>query len=211
MGWSALLESHEKTAGGIARDDGSPVCIEAAGMRKPCEQDPVSRYRFFRQAAKVFAVVRRERACSSRPANSEIRFNMDTSKARILFIDDDLDMHLAIRAILGDERYEVTCCRTGAEGLEAMHHARPDLVLLDIMLAQPTEGIQVACQMRQDPQLKDIPIIFISAVGELCGTEYAQEVCPVALEADMFLDKPLDATTVREAVQWVLQQKKTDK
>ena len=133
---------------------------------------------------------------------------MTTPKACILFIDDDLDMHLAIRAILGRDDYDVTCCRTGGEGMEQMRRVKPDLLLLDIMLAQPTEGIQVACQMRQDSRLKDIPIIFISAVGESCGSEYAQEVCPVALEADMFLDKPLEAATVREAVQWVLQQKK---
>ena len=133
---------------------------------------------------------------------------MNASKARILFIDDDLDMHLAIRAILGGD-YEVTCCRTGIEGMEAMRREHPDLLLLDIMLAQPTEGIQVACQMRQDPHLKEIPIIFISAVGESCGAEYAKEVCPVAVDADMFLDKPLEASTVREAIRWVLDQKKS--
>jgi CheY-like chemotaxis protein len=135
---------------------------------------------------------------------------VSTGKPHILVIDDDPDMHLAIEAILSGAGYDVTCCRTGAEGLEQMRRTRPDLLLLDIMLAQPTEGIQVACQMRQDPHLKHIPIVFVSAMGEGSETEYAREVCPVALDADLFLEKPLHAASVREAVQWVLQQKGRD-
>jgi ActR/RegA family two-component response regulator len=46
-------------------------------------------------------------------------------------------------------------------------------------------------------------------MGEVCGAEYARAVCPVSLDADMFLEKPFDANTIREAVQWVLEQKRT--
>lgn len=132
---------------------------------------------------------------------------MHEGKYHILLIDDDSDMHVAVEMMLVPEGYRLTCQRTGSEGLESMRRERPDLVLLDIMLAHPAEGLQVACQMRQDPRLKDIPIIFISAMGEMMGSERAREVCPVALAADMFLEKPLDAATVREAVRWVLEQK----
>jgi CheY-like chemotaxis protein len=132
---------------------------------------------------------------------------MDHKKPQILCIDDDPDMHLVVEAILGARDYELTCYGGGAAGLEHMRRSRPDLLLLDIMLAHPTEGLQVACQMRQDPHLQDIPIIFISSMGQASEAEYAREVCPVALAADMFLEKPLDAATVREAVQWVLQQR----
>jgi CheY-like chemotaxis protein len=130
-----------------------------------------------------------------------------TAKPQILLIDDDPDMHLAVEMMLATDGYDVTCCRTGSEGLEQMRRQRPDLVLLDIMLTHPSEGLQVACQMRQDARLKDIPIIFISAIGEAVGADYAKEVCPIALAADMFLEKPLDAAMVREAVKWVLDQR----
>lgn len=128
-------------------------------------------------------------------------------RTAILLIDDDADMHLVVTAVLAGPGCEVRCCTTGEAGLEAMRRQRPALVLLDIMLAAPTEGLQVACQMRQDARLKDIPIIFMSAIGETYGAEYAREVCPVSLDADMFLEKPFDATTLREAVKWVLSQK----
>jgi DNA-binding response OmpR family regulator len=132
---------------------------------------------------------------------------MSTGNARILLIDDDPDMHDVVEVMLAGKGYQIQHCRTGDAGLEAMSRTRPDLVLLDIMLADPNEGLQVACQMRQNERLKTIPIIFISAIGESLGAEYGKEVCPVALAADMFLEKPLDAATVREAVRWVLEQK----
>lgn len=131
---------------------------------------------------------------------------MTAPAGKILLIDDDADIHGVVELMLTPLGHRLTCCRTGASGLEAMRRERPDLVLLDIMLTDPMEGLQVACQMRQDPRLKDIPIIFISAVGELESAQYAKEICPVALAADMFLEKPLVAASVREAVAWVLQQ-----
>ena len=130
---------------------------------------------------------------------------MSSKPPYIVLIDDDPDMHLAIEMMLAPEGYELTFCGTGAEGLEQIRRRRPDLILLDIMLTHPSEGLQVACQIRQDPHLKDIPIIFMSAIDETVGQDYAKEVCPVSLAAEMFLEKPLSASTVREAVKWVLE------
>jgi DNA-binding response OmpR family regulator len=127
--------------------------------------------------------------------------------AKILLIDDDTDMYSIVEMMLAGEGYQLTCCRTGAAGLEAMRRQRPDLLLLDIMLSDSTEGLQVACQMRQDERLKTIPIVFLSSIGESMGAEYGKEVCPIALDADMFVEKPFDASTIREAIKWVLQQK----
>jgi DNA-binding response OmpR family regulator len=130
---------------------------------------------------------------------------MAVTAADILLVDDDQDLHSAVEMMLAPLGYSVRACTTGSEGLEAMRRRKPDLVLLDIMLAHPSEGVQVACQMRQDAQLKDVPIIFISSMGEEFEEVYAREVCPVAVDADMFLEKPLDAAMVREAVQFVLE------
>ncbi len=126
---------------------------------------------------------------------------------KILLIDDDTDLHQVLEMILGTQRYELTCCRTAAEGLAAMRRERPDLVLLDIMLTYPSEGLQVACQMRQDEELRHIPIVILSAIGQSAGADYAKEVCPVELNVDMFIEKPLDAAVVRKAVESVLQKR----
>lgn len=135
---------------------------------------------------------------------------MGAESTRILLIDDDPDMHMVAEVILEPEGYHVSCCRTGSEGLEMMRRRRPDLVLLDIMLTHPSEGLQVACQMRQDERLKDIPIIIISAIGETTGMDRATQECPEVPSPEGFLEKPLDAATVREAVRRVLEQKAAD-
>ena len=127
----------------------------------------------------------------------------------VLLIDDDPDMHSVVQMVLKPDGYEVVCCRTAAEGLERMCKRKPDLLLLDIMLMHPVEGLQVACQMRQDASLKDIPIVFVSTMGQSVGSERAKEVCPEALDFDLFLDKPLDACAVRDTVKQVLQQRAT--
>jgi len=132
---------------------------------------------------------------------------MSDEGSNILLIDDDPDIHLVVKMILEPQGYKVTCCLTGPEGLERIRRQLPALVLLDIMLAHPSEGLQVACEMRHDDRLKDIPIIMISAIGATIGNDYYSEVCPGTASGDMFLEKPFDAPTLREAVEWVLKEK----
>ncbi len=132
---------------------------------------------------------------------------MNVKNRRILLIDDDPDMHLVMKTILEPEGYDVACSLTGSGGLESMRRQPPDLVLLDIMLTDPSEGLRVACEMRHDAQLKGIPIIMISAIGETIGQDYYSEVCPGTASGDLFLEKPFDPLTVREAVRWVLENK----
>jgi two-component system alkaline phosphatase synthesis response regulator PhoP len=126
---------------------------------------------------------------------------------RILLIDDDPDIHLAVRTILEPLGYTVACYQTVQAGLDAIRRESPDLVLLDIMLTHPFEGLQVVCEMRRDKSLRNIPLILLSVIGESIGMEYGREVCPDVMSADMFLEKPFDAETLREAVEWVLEQR----
>ena len=132
--------------------------------------------------------------------------NNQTS-ARILLIDDDPDIHLAVQMILEPLGHKVTCYQIGQAGLEAIRREPPDLVLLDIMLSYPSEGLQIACELRRDNHLKSIPLILMSSIGQSIGMEYGREACPDAMSADMFLEKPFDAKTLREAVSWILEQK----
>jgi CheY-like chemotaxis protein len=122
----------------------------------------------------------------------------------ILVIEDDLDMQHAIRAMLEPEGYRLTCCATGPAGLEVMRRDRPDLVLLDIMLASPTEGLHIAYEMRGDDLLRDIPIVMTSAIGQRMGLDVAREVGSDYVPADAYLEKPLKAAGVRETVRAVL-------
>lgn len=130
---------------------------------------------------------------------------MIPSSPNILLIDDDACIHDAVRVILEPLGYRLTCCATGPTGLAAARRELPDLILLDVMLATPSEGFHLAYEIRKDDALKHVPIIILSAIGQATGINYARDVGTDYLPVDRFLEKPFDARTLWEAVSQTLQ------
>lgn len=122
----------------------------------------------------------------------------------ILLIDDDADIHEAVKMILEPGGYKIECALTGPAGLEAARRRKPDLILLDIMLDSPSEGFHLAYELKKDDVLKTVPIIIISSIGKTMGMDYAKELGSEYVPVNMFLDKPFDAATLRGAVQKAL-------
>ncbi len=119
---------------------------------------------------------------------------------QILLIDDDLDMHDVVRLILEPTGCTVTCCSTAPAGWALLRQGLPDLILLDIMLASPHEGLRIARELKGDPRTRPVPIIMISSIGESIGQEYAREIGAATLPGDAFLEKPLDPQALRITV-----------
>lgn len=130
---------------------------------------------------------------------------MAKDRPRILVIDDDPDLRDAVKLILEPEGYQVECAATGPEGMQALQKSPPDLLLLDIMLSTPTEGFHLAYEMGKDEKLRRIPIIMISAIGQTMGLDIAKESGSDYVPAAKFLEKPLSATELRQAVRDALQ------
>lgn len=123
---------------------------------------------------------------------------------KILVIDDDPDVHEAVKLILEPFGYVLMGRRTGPEGLLAARQSMPDVILLDVMLATPSEGFHLAYELRRDERLSKIPIIMISSIGETTGFDYAKELGSEYMPVEKFLDKPLTSAKVLDAVQDVL-------
>ena len=81
--------------------------------------------------------------------------------ARITVVEDNPDNRLLLQALLED-RHELTEFDNGADALEAMRAAPPDLVLLDISLPR-MDGTEVLRRMRGDPVLAGVPVIALTA------------------------------------------------
>jgi CheY-like chemotaxis protein len=81
---------------------------------------------------------------------------------RLLVVDDELSILEALEDVLATEGYEVLTAHNGAEGLKRLGEALPDLVLLDLMMPV-MDGREMLRRMREDPRLKDIPVIIMSA------------------------------------------------
>jgi formate transporter len=111
-------------------------------------------------------------------------------KVKVLLVDDDPDYVLATRMILAEQGYEVASAAIADEALKTMQETRPDLVLLDVMMATPLEGVSLAKTMAGDAKLASIPIIMISSIG---NSEYAKLLPDdVHIPVDAWISKPLD-------------------
>jgi CheY-like chemotaxis protein len=82
----------------------------------------------------------------------------------VLVVDDDPDILDAICDILDAEGYRVSRARHGQEALEQVEFARPDIILLDLMMPV-MDGVAFSQALRQRPRVSDIPIVVISADG----------------------------------------------
>ena len=81
---------------------------------------------------------------------------------KIVIIEDDSDLVALLRYNLLKEGFQCVDSQTGKGALELCRQARPDLVLLDIMLPD-CDGLEVCRKLRTDPDVSHIPVIFLTA------------------------------------------------
>ena len=109
---------------------------------------------------------------------------------RILIVDDDPDLVLATRLVLESAGYVVDEASTGEEGLEHMRATPPDLVLMDVMMANPLDGYHTTQQISNDPALSGIPIVMVSSIAE---SQYAATFpTNQLLSIREFISKPVE-------------------
>lgn len=87
--------------------------------------------------------------------------SFDNSSVKVLVIDDDTTILKLVNDILSREGYAVHQAETGQEGLTKAADIRPDIIIMDITMPGMS-GYQVTEQLKTDPALADIPIIFLS-------------------------------------------------
>lgn len=81
---------------------------------------------------------------------------------KILIIEDEFPMRYLIEYQLKQNGYEVCLAKDGPDGLKAIAHNRPDVVLLDVMMPG-MDGFEVCTQIKNNPETADIPVIFVTA------------------------------------------------
>lgn len=88
------------------------------------------------------------------------RFGKNGTK-RILVCDDVYDHALLLQVILETEGYEVMLANSGAAAIAQIERAKPDLVLLDLMMPG-IDGMEIVRHMRQNPRSDRIPVILVA-------------------------------------------------
>lgn len=91
---------------------------------------------------------------------------MNKHQGRILLVDDNPTNIDVLYNFLADVGYEVMVAEDGMSALERVTLVNPDLILLDVMMPH-IDGFEVCRQLQADPETKDIPVIFITALGSV--------------------------------------------
>jgi two-component system, cell cycle response regulator len=106
--------------------------------------------------------------------------------ARILVVDDILANVRLLEAKLSAEYFEVVTAMNGVDALEAVQRAKPDIVLLDVMMPG-IDGIEVCKRLKADATTQHIPVIMVTALDQL-----EDRVRGLEAGADDFLTKPVN-------------------
>lgn len=113
----------------------------------------------------------------------------------VLLVDDETDTRQAVEALLAlDPFFTVRDCASGAEALTAAVAWRPDLILLDVTMAD-MDGIAVLARLRADKRTAPIPVVFLTA-----RTESGARQRFIALGAAGVIAKPFDAAKLAAEV-----------
>jgi len=131
--------------------------------------------------------------------------------AKILIIDDDPDMVLAARLCLEGAGHQVIEAGGGTSGRAAVRSAKPDLIILDVMMDTTTEGFQVALKLRSpDPAspyypYRNIPILMLTAIHQTSPIRVSPE--EDYLPVDSFIDKPIEPDHLIAEVERLLEKR----
>ena len=125
--------------------------------------------------------------------------------AKILIVDDDPDVRLAIASVLNSRSYEVIEACDGREALKKVKEEKPDLMLLDLLMPE-MDGFAVVKELRisQEKEYPDISVLVISSVREEASHRRYELELGRKLDVDDYIEKPIEPFILLERVEKLL-------
>jgi diguanylate cyclase (GGDEF)-like protein/PAS domain S-box-containing protein/putative nucleotidyltransferase with HDIG domain len=126
---------------------------------------------------------------------------MGSDRIKILTVDDNADNLTILRALIQESFPEaiVLSATSGKKSLEMAKQYEPDMVLLDVIMPD-MDGYEVCRRMKDDPELCDIPIVFITAIKNNKDSRIKALDCG----AEAFLSKPIDESELTAQIRAML-------
>lgn len=122
-------------------------------------------------------------------------------RKNIVVIEDDKDVIDVLRYFLEKEDYRVHVAQDGLSGLELSAKVRPNLILLDLVLPK-LDGTEVCKRLRADQRLNEVPIIMVTAKGEL-----GDKIEGLELGADDYVTKPFNPQELIARIRAILRRR----
>ena len=127
-----------------------------------------------------------------------------TVSKKILLIDDDKDFVASNTDLLEAYGYEVFSAFDGESGFQKAKKEKPDLIVLDVMMAYDTEGIEVARRLQIDPLLKGVKILLVSGITKELKLPQSLKPDESWLPVTSIMEKPIDPCRFINEVQQIL-------
>ena len=117
---------------------------------------------------------------------------------KILIADDEPNIVTALEFLLARGGYEVFIARDGEQALKTLESARPDLVLLDIMMPVKS-GYEICKRIRERPEWAHIKVVMLSAKGRDAEVNKG-----MAMGADLYVTKPFSTRELMDQIKGLL-------
>lgn len=129
--------------------------------------------------------------------------------AKIVCVDDDKDILETCEVILTGRGHEVFTASGGKEGVKKVKEIKPDLVIMDVMMDDFTDGFNAVYEIRKDEKIKYTPVMMLTSVNQHFPQKFGEkdgEFLPV----DAFMEKPIKPKEFLKKTQELLALKKEE-
>ena len=119
---------------------------------------------------------------------------------KVVMVDDNTDYLFTMQTFLQRNGFDVYTAEDGQKGLDLIRKEIPDIILLDVMMESLFSGFELCKKLRTEDELKHIPIIGISGMGDELGLNFKQWPDFEYFSPEAFLDKPVDKQRLLELI-----------
>lgn len=126
---------------------------------------------------------------------------------KLLIVDDDPDMLIAMGAVLESHGFEIIKARNGEEALEKLVQERPDLMLLDLLMPR-MDGFAVCRELKEPRRVKEypkVPVLVLTSTREEAGRRRYELETGLDLDVDGYVEKPIEPHILVERVERLLE------
>jgi len=131
-------------------------------------------------------------------------------KDKVLLVDDDPDILIAVGAVLEAHNLQVVTAHDGAEALVKLREERPDLMILDMLMPKMDGfGVLKALKDRGFGSYADIPIVVLSSVRPDASRRRYELETAISFDVDDYVEKPIDPTILLDRIRRFLKKSRT--
>ena len=126
---------------------------------------------------------------------------MNAKEKTVLIVDDDQDL-VEINSRIVGRRYNILTALSAKECLQIMQIARPDLIVMDVIMENMTAGLDAVKTLERSGALNGVPVLFLTSVNE--HFDYRQQVDANYYPMAKWMDKPVKPTHLLNAIRELL-------